>query len=336
MLPLPRAAVVYNVPVLPLGHPDSASEHEVVAVSHAVAESLAKHGYRAFEVGAGPPLIDFLGRLLAETPDLVFNLVEGFGGQSAGATHMTSLFELLGLPYTGSSTDSLAICVSKERTKALLRGHGLPTAASFLVEPCSPVPVHDWSAPVIVKPDSEDGSLGIDQASVATNAKEVAEQVERVRKSYGGSVLIESYLSGPEFNVGVIALPELRALPIAEVAYTKRPTLWPILTYAAKWDDGSVEDLASRVECPARIDRSLAERLGEIAVAAFRVTGCRDYARIDLRLDGQGEPMILEVNPNPDLSPSAGLARAAQVAGLEYPEFMAAIALQALLRRTPH
>ena len=111
---------------------------------------------------------------------------------------------------------------------------------------------------------------------------------------------------------------------------------WPILTYAAKWSAGSVEDRASPVRCPARIEPALAERLGRLAVSAFRATGCRDYARVDLRLDARGEPMILEVNPNPDVGPEAGWARALRASGREYAATLAALARQAFDRgRTP-
>ena len=144
--------------------------------------------------------------------------------------------------------------------------------------------------------------------------------------------MIESYLPGPEYNIGVIALPEPKPLPVAQVVFADRPGLWPILTYSAKWVAGSDEDMASPIACPAPIEPELAARLGTLAVSAFRATGCRDYARVDFRLDGRGEPMILEVNPNPDLGPGAGWSRAARVSGIGYSEAVAAIARQALAR----
>lgn len=328
----PRVAVVYNRPVLPPGHPDATSEGDVVRVAEAVAGALERNGFRVSMLPAGPPLDTFLAALGASGADLVFNLIEGFGGVSGGATHLTGLFELLGRPYTGSPVDALAVCQSKGRTKALLRGYGLPTAPSVLVGPDDPIPPLAGRGPVVVKPDGEDGSLGVEQGSVVTDSRGLAERVERLRGAYGGAVLVEDYLPGPEFNVGVVALPEPRALPVAQVDFRPPSGHWPILTYAAKWDEGSVEDRASRVICPAPVERELAGRLVELAVSAFRATGCRDYARVDMRLDGRGEPMILEVNPNPDLNPGAGLARAARAGGLEYDGLVVAIARQALAR----
>ncbi len=244
----------------------------------------------------------------------------------------TAVFELAGIPYTGSPVAALAICHSKALTKSLLEGFGLPTAPVVVVEPDGPIPRFDGQWPVFVKPEAEDASLGIDQDSVVTDSASLSARVERLRREYGGSVLIEAYLPGPEFNVGILALPEPRALPIAQVAFAERPGAWPILTYTAKWHEGSLEDLASPIVCPAPIEPELAARLGELAVSAFRATGCRDYARVDFRLDERGEPMILEVNANPDLGAGAGWSRAARVAGIGHTDAIAAIARQALGR----
>ena len=205
---------------------------------------------------------------------------------------------------------ALCWCLSKSRAKALLRGLGLPTAPFAVVEPGEPVP--EWAGPwpVIVKPDAEDASLGIDQQSVAAE-RHGADRASRPGPArYGGRVLLEAYLPGPEFNVGLLALPDPEPLPVAEVVFAPEAGAWPILTYESKWVAGSPADLASPVRCPAQIDDCPGRSLGRLAVAAFRATGCRDYARVDFRLDERGDPMILEVNPNPDLGPSAGWARA--------------------------
>lgn len=330
--PRPRVAVVYNEPTLPPDHPDAVSEGDVVAVARTVADCLSETGFDSLLVPAGPPLPAFLSRLIAEAPELVFNLIEGFGGSTAAEPFVASLYELCGIPSTGPPVGALSLCLSKGRTKALLRGFGLPTAPFVVVEPCGAIPAFDWTGPVIVKPEAEAASLGIDQGSVVTEPALLRGRVDRLRRLYGGSVLIETYLPGPEFNVGVIATPVPTALPVAQVVFTDRPGAWPILTYAAKWDEGSAEDLASPIACPAPIEPELAARLGALALAAFEATGCRDYARVDLRLDTRGEPMILEVNANPDLGPGAGWARAARVAGIGHAEAIAAIAWQALGR----
>lgn len=329
-----KAAVVYNAPALPPEHPDAASEADVVEVAGAVADSLSAHGFEAVKVAARPPLVEFLCTLEQLAPDVLFNLIEGFGGSTAAATHLTGLLELVGVPYTGSPVEALALCIAKSRAKALLRGFGLPTAPSLVVDQGQRLAGWDWEGPALVKPDTEDGSLGIEQSSVVADPAAAVERVARIHAAYGCPALVEAYLPGPEFNVGVLALPEPEALPVAEVVF--RPTVgtWPILTYAAKWSVGSAEDLASPIRCPAQIDSALAARLGRLAVAAFEATGCRDYARVDIRLDAQREPMILEVNPNPDIGPTAGWARALRVSGRDYGATIAAVAALAAGRST--
>ena len=328
----PRVVVLYNAPVLPPGHPDAVAEADVLDVARSVAAALGPHGFTTSLLAAGPPIDALLARLRAAEPDVVFNLIEGFAGSGVGATLVTGMIELAGLAYTGCPSEALCWCLSKSRAKALLRGLGLPTAPFAVVEPGAPVP--EWSGPwpVIVKPDAEDASLGIDQQSVAAETTTLIEQVDRVRGRYGGRVLLEAYLPGPEFNIGLLALPDPEPLPVAELVFALESGGWPILTYESKWVAGSAADLGSQVRCPAQIDAALASALGRLAVAAFRATGCRDYARVDFRLDERGEPMILEVNPNPDLSPSAGWARALMRSGRDYGATLAALARQALAR----
>jgi D-alanine-D-alanine ligase len=326
-----RVAVLYNAPVLPRDHPDADSEDGVVAAARAVAAALKGQGFKAWMIAARRPMQRLVRSLTRQKPDVVFNLIEGFGGRSGGEAWITSLLELMGLPYTGCPPEAQALCRHKGRTKALLLGLGLPSAP-FAVVGTDDDPPEPPAWPVLVKPASEDASLGIDQGSVVGDRTALAARVAAVRESHGPDVLVEAYLPGPEYNVGVVALPRPTALPVAEVAYDVPPGAWPILTYAAKWAAGSAEDLASPVRCPAAIDPALAARLGALAVSAFHATGCRDYARVDFRLDAAGEPMILEVNPNPDLDPAAGLARALRASGRSYEETLATLARGALAR----
>lgn len=328
----PAATVLYNAPVLAPDHPDAASEADVVTVARAVADALAAHGFGPALLAARPPVVSVLHELERQAPDVVFNLIEGFGGSTAAATHMTGLLELTGIPYTGSPMEALALCVSKARAKAFLKGFGLPTAPSLVVNLGAEVPRWDWSGPALVKPDAEDGSLGIDQGSVVTDQESARNRVAQIHRDYGGPALMEAYLPGPEFNVGVLAVPAPEALPVAEVAFAPASGTWPILTYAAKWSAGSAEDRASPVRCPAAIDGDLEQRLAGLAVAAFEATGCSDYARVDLRLDERGDPMILEVNPNPDIGPTAGWARALRVSGRDYAATVSDLARQAMVR----
>jgi D-alanine-D-alanine ligase len=328
-----RVAVLYNAPVLPPEHPEAESEFDVVRVARAVVAALKSRGFKAWGQPAREPIARLVrGLTRKRRPDVAFNLVEGFAGRSGGEAWVTSLLELLGIPYTGCPPEAQGLCRHKGRTKALLLGAGLPTARHVVLGPGEAIPDSLPDRTMLVKPEDEDASLGIDQSSVVTSRADLAARVEAVRMRHGPDVLVEEYLPGLEFNVGVLGLPEPVALPVAEVVFDPAPGAWPILTYAAKWDAGSAEDRASPVRCPAEIGDELASRLSLLAVSAFRATGCRDYARVDFRLDGAGEPMILEVNPNPDIGPSAGLARALGISGRDYGETLAALVRQALKR----
>jgi D-alanine-D-alanine ligase len=327
-----RVTVLYNAPILPPGHPDAIAEADVSDVANCIAAALGASGFTTSLLAAGPPIDALLRSLRATEPDVVFNLIEGFAGSGVGATLVTGMIELAGLAFTGCPSEALCWCLSKSRAKGLLRGLGLPTAPFLVIEPGARV--SEWCGPwpVMVKPDAEDASLGIDQRSVAADRAALVEQVASIRTRYGGRVLLEAYLPGREFNVGVLALPDPEPLPVAEVVYATEPGTWPILTYESKWVVGSPADLSSPVRCPAPIDADLARVLGDLAVAAFRATGCRDYGRVDLRLDARGDPMILEVNPNPDLGPAAGWARAVMTSGRDYGATLAALARQAQAR----
>jgi D-alanine-D-alanine ligase len=185
--------------------------------------------------------------------------------------------------------------------------------------------------PLIVKPRSEDGSHGLSAASVCASPEAALTQAAQVAALWRQDCLIEEFLPGREFNVGVLFDGQI--LPVSEIEYQLPAGLPHLVTYEAKWIPGSAYDQGTPVRCPAvNLDEALAERLGALALQAYRLLGCRDYARIDIRLDARGDPRILEVNPNPDLSPDAGLARAAAKGGLHYDELISRIAGSAIAR----
>lgn len=328
----PRVAVLYNAPSLPADHPHFESEADVVAVAREIEAILNRSIFQARCIAAAPPVERLIADLSHPRPDLVFNLIEGFAGSSAGEAWITSLLESLGLRYTGCPPLAQGLCHQKARTKCLLKGCGLPTAPFQVVSGSTPFQP-TFPGPYFVKPNAEDASLGIDQGSVVTDRTLVDERVALLRAQFPGDVLVEAYLPGPEYNVGVLGTPEPVALTVAEVVYDPKPGEWPILTYSAKWDVGSDEDLGSPIRCPAQIDASLADELSQLAVAAFEATGCRDVARVDFRFDSAGRPMMLEVNPNPDVGPTAGWARALRASGRDYEATIVGLAERALIRR---
>jgi D-alanine-D-alanine ligase len=329
-----RVLVLYNQPVLPLNHPDAASEHEVVETADLVCGHLCGAGFTVSRLGVerDPELL--LHGLRTCRPDVVFNLFEGLADHYETEALAAGLLDWLGIPYTGCPFHTLALARNKVLTKSLLRGAGLPTPDFFVVEEL-PVPSCSLEWPVIVKPANQDASIGLDQGSVVTGPERLRARVAHVLEAYGPPVLVEQFIRGREFNVGLIECPDLRALPASEILFQENdPDFWPIVTYDGKWKPGSRDYEATPSSYAADVSPHLAEWLGELATRAFRLLGCRDYARVDFRLGGY-HPYILEVNPNPCYALCGGLVGGLQSAGISHAEFTVQLVRRALCRGGP-
>jgi D-alanine-D-alanine ligase len=323
--------ILYNEPVLPAGHADFASEHEILATVEVVAKHLLQADFEVSRFGVrtdGAALLQVLAR---RRPDVVFNLFEGTAGHGQSEGYLASLLEWQRIPFTGCPSQALAVGRNKPLTKYLLQGAGLPTPPFITVER-PPPPEWSFAWPAIVKPAQEDASAGLDQGSVVRDQEHLHVRVTRILKMYG-PVLVEEYIPGRELNVALVETPGLRTLPISEIMFIdKDPSHWPIVTYDAKWSPGSLEYESTPGRYPAEVDSALARRVEELAVRAFRLLGCRDYGRVDFRVRPSGEPYILEVNPNPAFNPDAGLARGLACAGIDHAEFTVRLVQNALAR----
>jgi D-alanine-D-alanine ligase len=327
-----RVLVLYNEPVLPPSHPDAESEHEILFTVDTVAGYLTDAGYEVDRLGGSRDPGALLAGLNRSRPDVVFNLFEGLADHYGTEAHAAGLLEWLGIPYTGCPYRTLCVAGDKAWTKHLLRGAGLPTP-DFLVVEEPPLKECRLGWPVIVKPGQQDASVGLDQGSVVTDLRGLNERVASLLRSYGPPVLVEEFIRGREFNVGLVEAPELRALPVSEILFVSRePGYWPIVTYDAKWKPGSVDYEATPPRYPAKVSPRLEARVASLARRAFRLLGCRDYARVDFRVRSGGKPYILEVNPNPDFSPTAGLAGGLASAGLTHAQFTLDLVQAALAR----
>jgi D-alanine-D-alanine ligase len=327
-----RVLVLYNDPVLPADHIDADSEHEILYTVDVVSGHLTEAGFEVSRLGVSREPAALLAGLRRARPDVVFNLFEGLADHGGTEAHAAGLLDWLGLPYTGCPFQTLCVARDKGWTKRLLRGAGLPTADFFVVEegPVEDCPI-EW--PVIVKPGMQDASVGLDQNSVVSDLPRLNERVAYLLDTYGPPVLVEEFIGGREFNVGLIESPDLLALPVSEIEFIDLgPDYWPIVTYDAKWKPGSRDYEATPAKYPAEVSSRLAQRLHVLAKQAFRLLGCRDYARVDFRLRPNGKPCVLEVNPNPDFSPTAGLAGGLMSAGLTHAQFAVELVHAALAR----
>jgi D-alanine-D-alanine ligase len=330
--PAARVLILYNEPVLPPDHHDAESEHEVLYTTDEVARELLEAGYEVTRLGVSREPGALLAGIRERRPDVIFNLFEGLADFNETEAHAAGLLEWLGIPYTGCPYQTICLARNKHLTKHLLKGAGLPTA-DFLVVGELPVPPCPLDWPVIVKPATQDASVGLDQGSVVTDQQRLQERVAYLLEHYGPPVLVEEFIKGREFNVGLIEAPDLRVLPISEILFVdKDPNYWPIVTYDAKWKPGSRDYEATPPRYPATVAPKLAAKVAELARQAFRLLGCRDYARVDFRVKPSGRPFILEVNPNPDFSPTAGLSGGLESAGLTHAQFTVQLVEMALAR----
>jgi D-alanine-D-alanine ligase len=266
------------------------------------------------------PLIDSLTK---EAPDLVFNLAESFRGKSALESNVAALLNLLDLRYTGSSPAGLILAGDKTLTKKVLAFHGIQSA-KFATMYRGQV---DWAGdihfPLLVKPPQEDASLGITQKSVVNNVKELLDVMGGTQQEYQSPVLVEEFIDGREFYVGVLGNSKVEALPIIELDFSKFPAGLPkIASWEAKWGDAGDEKGAefegTKSIFPTDVAEDLAKRIQQVAIDSFQALRLRDYARIDLRVTAKGEVYVIEANPNCYLEQKSEFARAAGKSGLDY------------------
>lgn len=260
--------------------------------------------------------------------DVAFNMCEGIDGVAELEPPVIGVLELFGVPYTGGSSYTTALCLRKHAVNALLAHAGLPVPPWVVLHRGSRV--RGVGYPAIIKPAAEDASIGVEQRSVVRNARSLKARVDAMLVSFD-ELIVQRYVAGRELNVGIVGDT---VLPIAEIDFSTLPRgLWPIVTYRSKWDTGSVEDLGSVPRCPAELHGRSANEVRRVALEAWRLVGGHGYGRVDMRLDETGQPWILEVNSNPDIAPDAGLARMARAAGIEYPSLVRTICELGIARK---
>jgi D-alanine-D-alanine ligase len=287
-------------------------DQEILGTVRAVTIALTAEGNAIVRIPVHPDA-RWIDKLRRARVDLVFNLCESIDGVAALEPAVISVLELLGLPYTGSSSWTTSLCLRKHVVNGALERSGLPIPKFAVVRRGAAIPSVGF--PAICKPAAEDASIGVEQRSVVRTSRELTERVSSMLERWD-EVLVQQYVEGREVNVGVLGDA---VLPIAEIDFGRMPKgMWRIVTYRSKWQDGSDEDLGSAPRCPARLPAALAAQLRKAAVAAWRIVGGAGYGRVDMRIDERGRPWILEVNANPDIAPTAGLARMAGVAGIDY------------------
>lgn len=302
----------------------------VVGNVHEVRDVLRRRGH---EVELLPVRLgDFRWLNRVRRADLVFNLCEGVNGHARFEDYVVGTLELAGVPFTGCRHWAITIAHRKHVANTLLAAAGLPVPA-FTLAQANKSPA-EFPLPAIVKPAAEDASVGIDNGAVCTSKRALKKRVALMLEQFE-EVLVQEYVPGREFNVGFVGK---RMLPIAEIRFDGMPEgTWPIVSYAAKWIPGSPEDEGTLPVCPAEVPDELEAAISKAAREAWMyVSGGEGYGRVDLRVNGDGVPYVLEVNPCPDLSDNAGLARMGRAFGWSYDDLVMQIVDEALMRSQSH
>ncbi len=312
------------------------SEVGVIEEKEDIQVGLRALGYETSIFNMSDDLDRFLGYLKAMQPDVIFNMVESLGDDAIHEMHVAGIYELLDIAYTGSGPWTLGTCLNKARTKESLLYNNIPTAKFMLVKNADDLKKENFTLtfPIIVKPSAEDASVGIDNKSIVSSFIELQERVAFIVKKFKEAAIVEEYIEGRELNVAIMGNNPPIVLPISEIDFSGLPDNYPkIVTYDAKWMDGTKEYEGTKGVCPAELPAEVENEVKDVALRAYKLMGCRDYARIDIRLSKNMKPFVLEVNPNPDLSSDAGFFRSIRTSGLTYAEGIGKIVGYAVERR---
>ena len=320
-----RVGFTYNVKRSSAG--DDEAEWDPPETIIAIANALARQGHIVVHLEATPDL----PRVLAEADvDLIFNIAEGVEGRNREA-QVPALCELLGIPYTGSDSATLAIALDKALGKKVLLQHDILTPKFQLMESARErlrPEFGDMKFPLIVKPNAEGSSKGINSTNVVDTEEELRAAVKTCVERYRQPALVEEYIAGREFTVGLLGDKRPRVLPPMEIKF-KKNTSRPVYDFTVK------QDWEEHVyyECPAKLTEAELKAIEKIARATFWALDCRDVARVDMRMDADGRIYVLEVNPLPGLTPNnSDLVLIAQAVGMEYDQLIAEIMVGGLRR----
>ncbi len=298
---------------------DKYSEWDDEETITAVESAIKKAGHEVIRVEADDNAYEKLKSL---SPDIVFNIAEGFGGASR-ESHIPAILEMLNIPYTASDPITIGNCHNKARCKEILSYYNIPTPKFFVTDfAVNGYPKVEF--PAFVKPLHEGSSKGIYNSSIVNDKISLNKEILRISSNYSQPSIIEDYLDGREFTVALLGNGKnTRVLPIVEINMDTLPENLPkIYSYEVKWYFDTPENNVNIFTCPAKISEKLQKEIEEICLKAYKVLGIRDWARIDVRCDADGNPYIIEVNPLPGILPNPDenscFPKAARHVGIDY------------------
>ena len=306
-----------NITILTYLEHEGDKKHDVVVDQ--VARALKQGKHKVSVLGIHGDIGKLRLGLMRRKPDLVFNLMETFGDGQLGAVGVAGFLDLLGLPYTGGGPGEFYIQEDKALAKKLLAFDHIryPEFAVFSRDADLETGGH-LRMPLFVKPLRMDASIGIDAKSLVHSTRDMIERVAHIHKAVKDSALVEEYIEGREFYVGVLGNAEPQAFPPIEMDFSGMPEgMAHVLDAKAKWDEKSVEYKGTKAVV-ADVSDEVRGRLQKTALDAYRALRVREYGRIDMRLTESGDVYVIEVNASCYLEQSGEFASAAAVAGLDY------------------
>ncbi|MSO70663.1 MAG: methyltransferase domain-containing protein [Alphaproteobacteria bacterium] len=324
-MPFPSITVVMGDPKLPdqvkFGGHFNAEDLETIQRTKTALAELTEYKFSYVDNHAA-----FLTQMRSSPPEFVLNLCdEGFNNDAQMELHIPAYLEMLGIPYTGSGPATLALCYNKSQVRAVATALDISVPLETYCDPTDQGATIPAVFPALLKPAWGDSSVGITQKAVVTTADQAIEYLAYLRELLPGRpVLIQEFLTGPEYSVSIIGNPGLglTALPVLEVDYRRLPDdLPPILAYESKWDPKSPYWSDIRYH-EARIEEDTRRQLIDMSMLLFERLGCRDYARFDFRADAHGQVKLLEANPNPGWCWDGKLNIMAGFAGIRYAELL--------------
>ncbi len=310
-------------------------EDDLMEVGNSVKRALEKAGHETLFFDVNETTFE---QLRNTDIDFAFNVCERFNGSSLFEPHIASMLELLNIPYTGSGPLTLATCINKVRVKEILMHHGILTPNYQVFYSRNKKLDPELKFPLIVKPVCMDNSIGINKDAIVSNEEELRSRVGYILRTYDQPALVEEFIDGKEITVGVLGNGRTAVvLPPAEVLFREDSDNL-IYSYEAKWlKDSDVWNTVS-IGCPADLPKYQEYRIKRIALQVYNILGCRDYGRIDFRLSKEGVPYVLEMNPNPGISPTVPddqpdfIPLAAEKSGMQYDDLILKIFNEALDR----
>lgn len=309
-------------------------ENDLMSVGKNIEKTLKERGYRVsfYDFNNLPKAFNDLQK---SDVDLVFNVCERINNSSLLEPHVASILDTLQIPYTGSNPFTLALCIDKIRVKKLLAFHSIPTPKWDYAYTLEDEIDEDLKYPLIIKPGNTDNSIGITNESVVTDKKGLNRQLKKVLVDMGSPALVEEYIEGDEYDVSIIGSDEydLRVLPHSRSMFKEMPPgYWHIYPFQAKWSEDEIYKKIMVQRPPKNISKKLESLITEIALDTYNILDCHDYGRVEIRVDQEDNPYVLELNPNPSINIEDCVPGVAELIGMNYGDFIEEIIKMAINR----